>query len=128
MITDEGAIQLLNYQLSSLANCHFALFTNNATISNATVKADLTLAAWSGYADVVCGSLNTPTTVGGRASTSPVVQPVFSNGSGGAVTFYGWCLYDNATGKLIAAQNVGATTIPAGTGYALTATLTDKEE
>lgn len=128
MITDVGAIALLTYQFSNLQSDVWGLFTNNVTITNSTVFANLTEAAWTGYARVTVGALNTATIVGGRASTTPTVQPTFTNGSAGGVTFYGWFLLDLSGNILIAAVNFGSTTIPAGLTFALTATITDKQE
>lgn len=128
MIVDTGKLKLLGYQFTDLASCAWALFTDNETISAASVWADLTEAAFTGYARVTVGTLNTPTIVSTRASTTPTVQPVFNNGSGGSVNVYGWALIETAGPTLIAAENFGLTTIPAGQSLALQGTITDTQE
>lgn len=128
MIVNDGKLALLGYQLDALELCEWRLFTDNETITSATVLSDLTEAAWTGYMAVVVGTLNSPAIVGGRASTTPASAPVFTNGSGSGVTFYGWMLVDTSLSKLIAATNLGATTIPAGQSVALTPTITDTQE
>jgi hypothetical protein len=129
MIVDTGKTKLLDLQDAGLAAYKWRLFTNNFTITNATLLTDLTAAAWSGYADVTVGSVPPSTIVGTRASTVPLTPPVFSNLSLTSQTFYGWCLFDpSGAGTLIAAVNIGITTIPAGGTFALTPTITDTQE
>lgn len=128
MIVNEGILQLLDEQDTYLSSLVFGLFVSNTTISATTVIGDLTLASWSGYSNAAVGSLYPSTIVGPRAQTSPVSQPVFTNGSGSPVTFYGWFLYDPTASKLVAAVNLGLRTIPAGETYALVATFTDRQE
>lgn len=128
MIVNDGILQLLDEQDTYLSGLVFGLFTSNTTISPTTVLGDLTVASWSGYADVTVGSLYPSTIVGPRAQTSPVSQPVFTNASGSPVGFYGWFLYDPVAMRLVAAVNLGSRTIPAGETYALVATFTDRQE
>lgn len=129
MIVNTGAIKLLDSQASYLAGLSWALFTNNPTITNATVWADLTEASWTGYARVTVGTMGAAAIVSGRAQAAPVAQPSFTNTSGSAQSFFGWALIDAAAGPvLIAALNIGNTTLPDGLTYALNAAITDVQE
>jgi hypothetical protein len=129
MIVDTGALALLTAQATYLASLAWALFTSNTTITTATVWGDLTEAGWAGYARQTVSTMGTATIVGGRAQASPISQPVFGNTSGSPQTFFGWALIDTTTGPtLIAAVNLGSTTIPAGLNYSLNAAITDKQE
>jgi hypothetical protein len=129
MIVNTGKLKLLTYQYPDLEDAEWCLFTDNETITSATVWADLTEAAFSGYSRVAVGPLNTATIVSTRGSTTPVTQPVFTNGSGGSENVYGWALIDvSGSPVLIAAENFGLTTIPAGQSLALQGTITDTQE
>lgn len=125
MIPNQGALELLYQLLVDNSGATFQLFTNNETIDANTVLADLTLAAWSGYSGVGLGTFSTPSIVSGKATASAVSNPNFVNSSGSPVDFYGWCIVDGGASKLLAAENIGLTTIPAGEGYlfSLTGTL-----
>jgi hypothetical protein len=127
MIVDTGKTKLLSFQLDELAGCKWALFTSNTTIAQGTVVGDLTEAAWGGYVRVTAGTFNTPTLVSHVAVTTPTSNPVFVNTSGGTVTFYGWMLLDSAGTTLIAAVNLGATTIPNGGSFPLAPSVTDNQ-
>ena len=129
MIVDTGKLKLLTYQYPDLEVCEWALFVDNETITSATVWADLTEASFTGYARFPVGSLDTAAIVATRASTNPLSQPVFTNGSGGSENVYGWALIDvSGSPVLVAAQNFGLTTIPAGQSLALQGTITDTQE
>lgn len=129
MIVNTGAIKLLDGQASYLAGLAWALVTSNTTITTATVWTDLTEASWTGYSRATVGTMGGASIVGGRAQAAPVVQPIFNNSSGSAQTFFCWALIDPASGPtLIAAVNIGSTTIPDGLNYALNAAITDVQE
>lgn len=129
MIVDTGKIRLLNAQAVFLGNCEWALYTNVATITAATVLADLTEAAWTGYARVSFGSASPPAIVGGRAQTVPSSPPVFGNSSGASQNFEGWFLVDpTGTPGLVAAVPLGTQTIPDGLTYGLSPAVTDTQE
>ncbi len=127
MIVNDGKLLLLDSQRTYLAGLYWGLFTNNFTIANATVLANLTAAAWTGYAAVLAGTFGAPTLVSNVAVTVPSAQPIFTNTSGSSQTFYGWYLYDTAATKLVAAVNVGLTTLPNGASYPLSASITDNQ-
>lgn len=128
MIVNGGKTFLLDLQETGLASCYWALFTSNTTITSATVRTDLTEAGWTSYARQPVSSYGASAIVGGRASVVPTF-PVFSNGSGSPVTFYVWGLVTlSSGGVLVAAENIGATSIAAGGSFALAPTFTDTQE
>jgi hypothetical protein len=88
------------------------LFTDNETIADTTVYSDLTVAAWTGYAAVNIGTMGAAAIVGVQAKTTANTAPVFTNGSGSPVTFYGWAIV-NSLGSpvLLEATNVGLQTL-----------------
>lgn len=128
MIVDEGKITLLEEQVPALETYEWGLFTNNYTVVDSTVLSDLTEAAWSGYSRVTVGTLGAVTIVATRAQTIPNILPVFTNGSGSPVVIYGWFLVRPSDSKLIAAETVGSTTIPAGQTYGLAGAISDTQE
>lgn len=127
-IPNVGALRLLTEQYSYLAGLKVCLISSNTAESTSRVWSDLTEASFSGYSRVTLGSLNTAAIVGGRASTTPVSNPVFTNGSGAPVTIYGVALLDDSDDTLIDFTNIGTTTIPAGGTFSPPPTLTDKQE
>ncbi len=119
-LVNGGKTALLDAQASTVAGYYWALFTSNTTITDATVLSDLTEAAWTGYARQLVGSLNVSAISGGRAVATPVANPTFSNGSGGSQTFYVWGLVSaSMSGVLLAADNLGVSTIPGGGTFTL---------
>jgi hypothetical protein len=128
MIVDGGSIALLNAQLGYLAGCIWALFTNNVPDGRTNTLAMYTEAAWAGYARVMVGALGAPILVAPRAQSQPVTQPVFSNTSGAPQTFFGWMLLDPTATSLLAAVNLGPTTLPNGATFNINQTFTDKNE
>jgi hypothetical protein len=119
MIVNSGKLKLLTQELTYLSGLVWGLFTNNITILNTNVWTDLVEASWAGYARVTAGTWGTPTLVGGKAVTQPNTFPSFTNSSGVNQQFYGWFLLDSATNTLIAAVNVGVTTLINGGNYPL---------
>lgn len=128
MIVDTGKTRLLDSQNTYLSSLSWALFTNNFTIANTTVWTDLVEAAWAGYGRAPATGWTAATIVGTRAQVRDTTIPVFANTSGGAQTFYGWALIDTAGPYLIAAENIGGTTIPDADIYALAPAITDTQE
>lgn len=127
MIVNDGKLKLLTQQLTYIAGLSWGLFTNNQTISDTTVLGDLTAAAWTGYAAVTVGTMAAATIVANKAVSLPNASPAFGNSSGSTQTFYGWYLYDSGASKLIAAQNIGSTTISNGATYPLSAAFSDND-
>jgi hypothetical protein len=127
MIVNEGKIQLLNAQRVFLGTLDWGLFTNNVVILSTTVFADLVLAGWGGYSSVGAGAWGTPNIIANKAVSVDTVVPVFGNTSGAPQTFYGWLLYDPVAAKIVAAVNIGATVIPDGGSYPLSATISDDQ-
>jgi hypothetical protein len=127
VIVNDGKLKLLDSQASYLAGLAWGLFTNNVTILSTTTFAALTEAAWTGYARVTVGTMSASTIVAGKAAAQPVSQPSFGNTSGSTQTFFGWFLYDASNNKLVAAVNLGSTTLSSGATYPLSAVITDDE-
>jgi hypothetical protein len=127
MIVNDGKLKLLDTQATYLAGLVWGLFTSNTTISATTAWAALTEAAWSGYARVTVGTVGASTIVAGKAVSQPTAQPSFGNSSGSTQTFFGWFLYDPSASKLIAAVNLGSTTIANGATFPLSTAFTDDE-
>ena len=128
MIVNDGKLYLLELQVPDLETCFFGLFTNNFTITLSTSLSDLTEAAWSGYVQVLIGTLVGPTLSSDRAVVTPVTPIAFTNTSGSPVNFYGWFMVDAAQTRLIAAVNVGVTTIPDGMVFNLNARVSNTNE
>lgn len=126
MIVNTGAIELLNSQNSFLAGLLWGLFTNNFTIALGTVRADLTIASWTGYASVSSLTWSVPTIVASRAVNYGTPNPSFGNSSGSSQNFYGWFCYTSG-GILVAAVNLGLTVLANGGTYTLTPTLSDRD-
>lgn len=127
MIVNDGKVQLLNAQLSYLSGLVWGLFTSNTTITDTTTFSSLTEAAWTGYSRVTAGTWQTPTIVSNKATSQPNTYPSFGNTSGSNQTFYGWFLYDSSAGKLIAAVNLGSTTLASGGTFPLPPVITDND-
>jgi hypothetical protein len=127
MIVNDGKLKLLDSQDTYLAGLKWGLFATNVTILATTVFGDLTEAAWTGYARVTVGTVPASTIVAGKATTQPNTQPSFGNSSGSTQTFFGWFLLDATATKLVAAVNLGSTTLASGATYPLAAVFTDDE-
>lgn len=128
MIPDEGKLKLSESQNSYLGGLKLGLFTNNFTITSATVLADLTQGAWTGYSPVNLTSWATAVMVGTRASKTSNITAQFDNTSGSPQTYYGWYLYDDSAGKLIAAVNLGSQTLPDTLSAFYVPSITDTQE
>lgn len=127
MIVNDGKLKLLDSQATYLSGLVWGLFTNNVTILATTTFAALTEAAWTGYARATVGAVGASSIVSGKATAQPTSQPSFGNGSGSTQTFFGWFLYDASAGKLIAAVNLGSTTLANGGTFPLATVFTDDE-
>jgi hypothetical protein len=125
MIVNDGKLQLLTSEYTYLSGLVWGLFTNNATIAPTTTFSALTEAGWAGYARVPVGTLQAAAISSNKAVTQPNVQPTFGNSSGSTQTFFGWFLYDPVAGKLIAAANIGSTSLASGASFPLATVLTD---
>lgn len=128
MIVNNGKLKLLTAQLTYLAGLKWGLFTNNQTIIASTTFANLTEATWAGYAQVTAGTWGAAALVAGKAVTQPSAFPSFGNTSGSSQSFYGWFLLDPADTSLVAAVNVGLTSIAAGGNYPLVPSVTDDQQ
>jgi hypothetical protein len=127
VIVNDGKLVLADFQGADLATTHWRLFTTNVAIVNTTVKADLTEAAWGGYAAVSAGAWGAAVLVSNKAVKVPTTNPSFTNTSGANQTFWGWYLTDDVSGKLIAAVNIGATVISNGAVFPLAAAISDDQ-
>lgn len=128
MIVDGGASALLNAQLSLLDSFLWGLFTSNTTITESTVLTDLTEAAWTGYSRQSATGWGSITLMPPRQVAVPSSNPTFSNTSGSAQSFYGWFVVDSGGTVLIAATNIGLTSIADGTTLQLGAACSDRDE
>lgn len=128
-IVNDGKLKLLAAQISYLNTLYFGLFTNNVTPIDGTAWSALTEAGWSGYARVAANNWGTPAIVSNAAQSLSAINPLFSNTTGSSQTFYGWFLIDASGGTpvLIAASNIGLTTIPAGQSYGFAPGITDND-
>ncbi len=99
---DEGLPTLALNQV--VIDVKLKLFTNNIVPDRNTVEADLTEAAWAGYAGEVYSQAEW-TNTGMIGHTAFVATPpnTFLNTSGGDVDAYGWYLVDNATETILLA-------------------------
>ena len=127
MIVNTGLITKLNAELSYLNTLKWGLFTNNYTITAATVYSDLTEASWTGYS-TVSGLVfdSPPTIVSAKALSTASPNPSFGNTSGSTQTYYGWFCYDPSD-VLVAAVNLGAQTIANGGVYVITPSVSLSE-
>jgi hypothetical protein len=128
MLTNLGAIALLNAQASYLATCHWGLYTDDDDVTLLTVLTDLTEAGWGGYARQLVGAMQAAFLNGNQAQAPPVNLPVFTNSSGALVTFSGWMLIDPTglillDGGLFAVQQ----SIPDGAQYTLVPAVSDRD-
>jgi hypothetical protein len=128
VIVNTGKIKLLNQKLAYLAGLSWGLFTNNVTILNTTLWTGLTEATWGGYARVVAGTWGAPSIVSGKAVSQPNAFPSFGNTSGINQQFFGWFLLDSADNTLVAAVNVGVTTLLPGGNYPLVPSMTEDQQ
>jgi hypothetical protein len=125
MIVNSGKSVLLGSQTGYISGLVWGLFSNNLLISSATVFANIVEAAWTGYSRLTVGTLQAIQIISDKATTQPSVQPTFLNSSTGTQTFYGWFLLDASSNTLIAAQNLGQQSLPAGAAYPLAGVFTD---
>lgn len=127
MIVNTGKLQLLDAQRPFLGFCYWGLFTNNLAIAAGTILANLTPAAWAGYVLVNGITWSVPAIVAAKAVTSGSPNVIFGNSSGALQSFYGWYVIDVSQTYLIAAVNIGLTTIANGANYVLTPTVSDDQ-
>lgn len=114
LFPDDGLVAQLNLILSSSPK--WRLFTNNYTPGLSDTLASVTEAAWTSYAAVTKTwsdfTLNGVAAHNGYALASPAV---FTNGTGGNVTAYGYYVTDSGNTKLLAIALFDAPqVIPAG--------------
>lgn len=95
---NEGLTDQLDYILrstiSGVANWQLVLFTNNLTLSQTTVYADLVLATFTGYGAVtLTRSSWVPAYIdSGKAKSTYTTTPVLWTCTGGAQTIYGYAI------------------------------------
>jgi len=119
---------LLTAQFPYLEVAKVGLFTNNIVPDDDTVIGDLVPGAWSGYVTPALGPMQPATIVDGRAVTTPVSLPLFTNGSGAPVIFYGYYLMKADGTKLAGVVYLGAQTLLPTRTTAVVVTITDTEE
>jgi hypothetical protein len=126
MIVNTGLLQLLTAQVTYLNSLYWGLFTNNVSITASTVWSNLTVAAWTGFAEVNALNWSTPSIVAGVAVNSGLPNPSFGNSSGSTQTFYGWYARDTSN-ILVACVNLTAQSLVNGGFYTITPSLSDAE-
>lgn len=127
-MTSNGALALLNSQGSYLATCYWGLYTSQITVLETTVLADLTEAAWAGYARQVVGTVAAPSLIAGVATALVVNLPTFQNTSPGNVFFAGWMLLDPTQTILLAGGLFEALQlIPAGAQITVVPAVSDRD-
>lgn len=115
MIVNGGKLANVNSLRASLATTYMILFTNNLAIVATTVYGSLTVAAWTGYAAVLISTMGAAAISGVYALSVAATAPVFTNGSGSSVTYYGWATVDSlGSPTLLEATNLGLQTLLAG--------------
>lgn len=96
---------------------YYRLFTNNVTPSRTTVVADLTEAAWTGYAAQILTSGNwTLFGVAGHVGTIQAAPQAFLNSSGAPVNAYGYFVTDSTGTILFAAARFDSAPITKADG------------
>ena len=129
MFVDTGLVKMLNAQLSYLSSLYWKLFPANTAITSTTVLTDLgSEASWSGYAEVNSGTWSSPIIVDPRSQSTQSAFVTFSNADIVDHTFYVRALVDTSDNTLVWADNIGLTTIAAGSNYTFGVQGTDKEE
>lgn len=128
MLVNEGLLDFQAAELTYLNNLQWGLFTANYDIIDSTVLADVVAseAAWAGYARQTTSPWTTPAIVSGGAQTTGPALLSFTNTSGASQTFWGWFVANPTTGKLVAALNIGAQTIPNTGLYAFAGALNEQ--
>lgn len=103
------------------------LFVNDIIITRTTQLSDLTEAAWPGYSRVSNGICIGPFAVDTLETSYPYVNPTFVNSDSVAYPYYGWGIVDRRTDFLVAAGNVGLSSIAAGAQVIVLAAYTLEE-
>lgn len=115
MLTNQGLANVMSYvQLNIALFWEWVLFTNDVTITDATLLSDLVEANWPGYSRVNNGSNLGPDIADAVATSYPVSSPTFANSDSLPHAFYGWGLVDRVSGVLVDGANVGEQTIVPG--------------
>lgn len=127
MIVNNGRLAFLDAQSAFNAALQLGLFDDDIPDDAANTLASYTESSFAGYARVTLGAVTAAALVGGRGQVTPVTMPVFTNAEAFDVVVYGWFLYDTTSGDIVAAHNVGATTIPAGLSLAVPLGITDTD-
>lgn len=98
--TDECKVNILNVLIANIlaGTARVHLYSNDVTITNATVIGDFTECSGSGYGYVVYGSMTTPAFVSGVASST--VDPAVFSGPNDGSDIYG-CFITDPSGDMI---------------------------
>jgi hypothetical protein len=133
MIVNEGKLFFDDAKAAALvdAGAQWGLTTSAHTVVAGETLASLLAAApeatFPGYSRVTISGPSSATIVGTQAVVG-FTPPVFNNTDSSDHTFRGWFLYDPVSGRLIAADDLGAAlTITAGGSYTLLPSLTDDQ-
>ena len=106
VVPDEGEKRMLDCMVNGYGSTgwRLALFQNNLTPGPSTVFADLTLATFSGYAEVT-PAFGAATTVSDKGQTEDTFQRTFvCDGGGIGNTIYGYVVYDALVNVILWAE------------------------
>lgn len=121
-----GRRPALDAQLTFNNQLQLGLFTNNITILDTTVLADLTEAAWSGYLRLTPATFGAAFLDSSNVAVTQAAAQAFNNTSGSTVTFRGYFLFDPTSTNLVYAENLGGDVpIVSGAAVLLVPSITD---
>jgi hypothetical protein len=122
VVTTYGQPFLLNTlvtEWNGSGQLQMGLYTNPASLSDATTIGDLTEASYAGYARQTIASWAAPAPGPGAGFFTQAALVQFDNTSGGDITVYGYFVVDQTSGNLLwVQQDINApVTIPNGFSY-----------
>lgn len=104
-VPDEGKLrELLVMRNNSITGSQMRLFTNDVTADHTVEAADLTEAAWSGYAAVTLDAWGDPFLTADFHAKMIHDVVSFTNTSGTDQDFWGWAIVELGGGKIILIQ------------------------
>lgn len=98
----ELARRALNY--SATGDVKLKLYTSNTTLTESTVIGDLTIASWTGYADITMTGASWTVTLADPASASYAKQTFTSTAGSQNVNNYGYAVTNSAGTILLWAE------------------------
>ncbi len=124
---DEGLQKLNRIALGIEAQVQLTMapYTNNVTLTEASVFADFTLSALpgSGPTDLTPGDWDDDTTAGTYSATYPVIELTIAPYVTSSITYYGILVYDSDNGIALWAQALPLPVVIPAAGGNLSVTL-----